>query len=325
MNRLISTKAIVLAATLVALLTPFETEGSDGIPRAPGGELSTTTTESLLLETRLALFQPSLHSRAGREIERIVSSPLTRLPSNARSRGWAELGLHARSGEGPGMFIASPFGAAYYRLAEPIYVTVAMGAVGELVFEGSDSFRADGYLGNPYLGFGFDLPIEGLEVQLLGGFTIPLAGVDGGPAYGFAQGIRGGWSPWLWASRRLSLVAGAKFDLDGEGPLRFGGEVGLAPMFWFGEGSLPARFALQGALHGSLVIADILDVGGRALVVQPGGGGDAQAAAEVFANVMGSGQKVYHARLTMPLNRPYGFAFSEGGFWGLHLGAGMVF
>ncbi len=267
---------------------------------------------------------PALQSRAGREIERVVSSPLTRLPANARARGWAEVGLHARSGEGPGMLVVSPFGTAYYRLADPVYVTVALGAVGELVFEGDDSFRADAHVGNPYLGFGFDLPIEGLEVQLLGGFTVPLAGIDGGPAYAFARGMRGGWSPWLWSSRRLSLVAGARFDMEGEGPLRFGGEAGVAPMFWFGEGSLPARLALQTALQGSVVLLDVIDAGVKALAVSPGGDAGAQLATEIFVNVQGSGQRIYHARLTVPLNEPYGFAFGPNGFWGLHLAAGMV-
>ena len=273
----------------------------------------------------LASFGMGLHSRSEREIERIVSSPLRRLPSNARSRGWAELGFHARAGDGPGRLMASPLGAAYYRLAEPLYVTLMMGAFGELVLEGDDAFSVEAHIGNPYLGFGFELPLPGVELQLLGGFTVPLAGVDGAAAYHFAQGMRGLWSPWLWASRRLSPVVGARIDTSGDEAVRFGGEFGLAPMFWFGEGRAPAQLAIQGSLHASVVVADVVDIGARGLGVGLGEGVGTQLSTEIFVNVQTGGDRIYHARLTMPLNKPYGFAFAPEGVWAIHVGGGMLF
>ncbi len=269
--------------------------------------------------------ETGLQSRAGREIEKIVTSPLRRLPANARARGWAEVGLHARAGDEPGRLMASPVGAAYYRLADPVYVTVALGAIGKLTFEGDDAFEVDAYVGNPYLGFGLDIPVEGVDVGLTGGFTVPIATEGGVLAFSYAQGMRGAWEQWLWATRRLSLVGGMRFDAEGVGPLRFGGEFGIAPMFWFGEGTAATRLVMQGSMQASTVLAGVIDVGLRGLGVGAGGDSPTQASTEVFANVQGPGQRIYHARFTIPLNEPYGFAFSPGGHWALHLGAGMVF
>ena len=105
--------------------------------------------------------------------------------------------------------------------------------------------------------------------------------------------------------------------------MRFGVELGAAPMFWFGEGSGPVRFARQGSAQASLVLAEVVDLGARGIAVSTGDG--TQLSSELFANIQGARQRVYHARLTMPLNEPYGFAFSDTGVWGLHIGYGLIF
>ena len=61
------------------------------------------------------------------------------------------------------------------------------------------------------------------------------------------------------------------------------------------------------------------------VAVPTGGSGDnAQIALEPFARI-GFGDGFVNLRLTMNLDEPFGFAFDDGGIWGLHVGAGGSF
>ena len=253
-----------------------------------------------------------------------------------------EIGFHAQSqDDGPGLFVISPHPRGHAQLTDLFFLEASLPTVGIiLIGEGDDSDLIneiegrddnDFEFGNPYLGMGFhfDNPLQ--ELQIRSGVTLPVARPDGASALAFGEGMRSGWEPWLWAPRRLSAVIGADFRQYIHEGLAVDTGVAFAPMFWMGDGSEDTEFAFQA--HGGLtskLADDTIETGfrltavqGRSLV-QQGDDADLQMGIEPFGRLIIDDQ-VYSARLTVPLNEPYGFGFSSDGLWALHLGAGTRF
>lgn len=252
------------------------------------------------------------------------------------TEAWVELGTHAHNQEGgPATIVLSPLGTGYLHLTEEAFAELTAGGVGTIALEGDAQHSIDdrdnivSHLSNPYLGVGYVSRDEEVDITVTAGITVPLAVPGGSGRYAFGEGMRGRWDPWLWAPRRLSPVVGVEYRYQIDGITYASGEAGAAAMVWMGEGEASTRVALQGAGEAGVMLSDTLESGARATFVtgeSVGGIEDAplQLSAELFGRIHANDQ-LYQARLTVPLNSPYGFGFGSGGVWGLHLGAGFQF
>ena len=253
-----------------------------------------------------------------------------------KSEAWLELGTHAQNPSGaPAMFALSPLASGYYHLADPVYAEATVGGIGTLTMSGDDQFELDDrdnvdiQFANPYLGIGYLTEFSGLELKITAGITVPLAIPGGAAAYTIAEGMRGGWDPWLWAPRRLAPVLGVEAHQGLQHDMQIGGEISTAAMAWFGDGSQDTIYVLQSSAQWSIDASDVVELGTRLRGVigrSLGNMGDRglQTAFELFG-ILEARDQIYQARLVVPINDPYGFGFSSGGVWGLHVGAGMQF
>ena len=261
------------------------------------------------------------------------------LPTSAvaqQSSGWVEFGTHLQNqSDGPALAVVSPVASGYLQVTETLYLEATVPAVGLVVLSGDethdlgDRHNIDTQIGNPFLGFGASHEFRGWEMKYSGGVGLPL-GVPGGlSTYIFAEGMRGGWDPWLWSPRRLTPVIGVSGRHWLDETIRLGIHAKTGIMFWFGDGSAPREFAHQLAIEIATAPRENIEIGLRNRTVlsrflASQGQRVAQNSVELFGQLEAR-EQFYQARLTVPLNEPHGFGFSSGGIWGLHLGAGMRF
>ena len=255
--------------------------------------------------------------------------------SAQESEAWFELGTHAQNPPvGAAVLALSPLASGYLYLTDLVYVEIIAGGVGTVNLTDDDvdlesRGDVDVRFGNPYLGVGFFTEGSGRQIDITTGLTVPLASTEGAASYAFAEGMRGGADPWLWAPRRLAPVVGGSIRQRMQGGFILGGELQMAAMSWFGDGEQDAIYVLQTGIVASTSLSEDFDIGTRAQGVVGRSLGNQgqrgfQTAAEIFAELE-VGDQTYHARLTVPINNPYGFGFSSDGVWGLHIGMGISF
>ncbi len=257
--------------------------------------------------------------------------------------GSVELGFHAQSQEdGPGIFVFSPHPRGHASLTDEVFVEASLPAIAIFyigddeedsnLIDGLESQSDDDFeLGNPYLGAGVAISSSVQTLKLRTGVTLPVARPDGALALSFGEGMRSGWEPWLWAPRRLSPVFGADFQHRLDSALAVDAGASIAPMIWMGDGSRDTEIAGQahvditgqpgdGEFETGLRLSGVY---GPSLAT-PDESSDLQMGLQPFARLHVNDQ-IYSARLSIPLNDPYGFGFSSDGVWALHLGAGTRF
>jgi hypothetical protein len=181
-------------------------------------------------------------------------------------------------------------------------------------------------VGNPFLSGHYVLATEALNFRLGAGIAIPLAGVSGdrgvSRAFGYENAIanRAGFDRWLWEPDRLGLVVPARVEgLVGRVLLGADGAVGA--LLWTGAGTQDTTYFGQLAGEVGYQISNRSTLGLRflghwlpdvdvddpsfAFALEPG-----------FRTQLGNAGFL-GLRLTLPVDEPYGFAFEEGGNWGL--------
>ena len=145
-------------------------------------------------------------------------------------------------------------------------------------------------------------------------------------AFATSAATHGNRRLWLWAPERLSLV------LRGTVSHRFAeafdvfGEAGVAPMIPVGDEGTDTDLFMEGTVGGAWVVPDLLRLGlGLSLAWLPTGTGDVlQTSLQLFGRVWLDNLFLALA-FTMNLDEPAGFAFDNGGIWGLHFGVGSQF
>jgi len=192
-------------------------------------------------------------------------------------------------------------------------------------------------LGNPAVSAFYRVEMDTAVLRLGVGLALPVADLeeDGTPSatrvigYGVAQGMRGLWDMWLWASDRLT-VAVPQLRLDSlSQDLVWAVEGGMGLMIDTSDDDRDLEVPLQAAVEGGARLGRSFVIGGRFQVVwiPTLDGEDAdrlQMAIEPFARVELENAFLY-AKLTLNLDEPFGFAFDDHGVWGLHIGGGTRF
>jgi len=145
-------------------------------------------------------------------------------------------------------------------------------------------------------------------------------------AFATSAATHGNRRLWLWAPERLSLV------LRGTVSHRFAeafdvfGEAGVAPMIPVGDEGTDTDLFVEGTVGGAWVVPDLLRLGlSLSLAWLPTGSGDLlQTSLQLFGRIWLDNLFLALA-FTMNLDEPAGFAFDDGGIWGVHFGVGSQF
>ena len=180
----------------------------------------------------------------------------------------------------------------------------------------------DGFdIGNPYIGINlFD---DRLRWSL--GIGLPVASNDFGAPLVAAWFTRGLQDPHLWLSETLSFVGRVRAEAGNEVVLAFDGAAIVAVPTGDDDGRDVELF-LQPAGELIVRVARPTSFGAR-LSLQwsvTGDGDRAQLALAPFLR-QDFGTSFLTAQLLMNLDEPLGFAFDEGGVWGLFVGLGSGF
>jgi hypothetical protein len=181
-------------------------------------------------------------------------------------------------------------------------------------------------LGNIYLGInGF----AGGRVRWSGGIGLPTASPDGsgGGALGAAAGIHGLQDLYLWFRDTLSLVGRVRVEAGSSVLFAVDGAAYFLIPTGDEDADRNTEFVLQPAGELGFRLSSATTFGARvsATWVTTGDADDnAQASLTPFVrHDFGSG--FFSAQLVMNLDEPLGFAFDDGGYWGLFLGLGGGF
>ncbi len=252
----------------------------------------------------------------------------------------AELGFAASSLDGSTGFWISPLLSGWFRVEKTIAVSAEWGSVALLASPDPDNDRSGVGAGNPYLGF-YSIRQHGPTILRIGvGMTIPVATISADSrladwdTYHGAMAMRGMWRWWLWVPDSISLALPVSWDSTiGDGWL-WGGEAALATtvilpkparstVFLRGE-PRTADLLIPMELYGGYRRGD-LDLGLKLQAVFVATGEtELQLSLSPFGKLR-IGQGFLETRFTANLDRPLGFAFEKGRFWGLHLGGGYGF
>lgn len=131
---------------------------------------------------------------------------------------------------------------------------------------------------------------------------------------------------WLWAPERLSLVLRGAVSHRLAGAFDVFAETALAPLIPVGDEGDDTDLFVEGTVGGAWVVPDLLRLGlGFSMAWLPTGTGDVlQTSLQLFGRMWLD--KLFLAlAFTMNLDEPAGFAFDDGGRWGLHIGVGSEF
>lgn len=179
----------------------------------------------------------------------------------------------------------------------------------------------DGFdIGNPYIGINlFDDRLRwsfGIGLPVASDFGVPLV------AAWFTRGLQ---DPHLWLSDTLSFVGRVRAEAGNEVVLAFDGAA-IVAVPTGDDDARDVELFLQPAGELIVRVARPTSFGAR-LSLQwavTGDGDRAQLALAPFLR-QDFGTSFLTAQLLMNLDEPLGFAFDEGGFWGLFIGIGSGF
>lgn len=263
----------------------------------------------------------------GTELEPVATSPW-------RGRLWAELGFMNRDD----IKVLTPLFALDYRPAGVFQLEARFGLAGAIVdvLGGTETHFEPGnpYIAGYYVGEFGSWPNE-FEFHLGLGFAIPVAAVDDGSTEDAfvslatltgAAGIHGARSLWLWAPDTATPVLSARLR-GGWDELRFNANVEYA--LFIPTANTDAR-DLESALELGVeagyqpVEAVVFGLGLSAVAFPASDSFDDQfqAALDLFVRASPGGA-LLEATFTMNLDDPFGFAFDDEGYWGLHIGLGI--
>jgi len=226
--------------------------------------------------------------------------------------------------------IAPRFGGAFV-LGESIELKVQLPLVtGNFERKMEQTSETRTLPGNPFVGLGHVLAPEGFRLTVGGGAAVPLAQDKKSDqydnlAFSYARASRAGREGWLYTPHRLPIVAYANLEKKIErGPL-VGADFAFALMPRIrGSSDALATTAQLGVWAAAALVDDSLRLGGRIDSVLLASD-RVQMAFVPFLHVDTDGGALFRAELTVNLNDPYGFAFEEGGVWGLSVYAGSRF
>ncbi len=184
--------------------------------------------------------------------------------------------------------------------------------------------------GNPFAGIGYVVAPRIFRFTVGGGIAAPLAkdkrsDLYDDLAFRYALAARSGREAWLYTPDRLPIVVYANLEAKLErGPL-LGADMALAFMPRVrGRGDDLVSTTQVGVWAAASLADDAVRLGGRidAVLLE---GGRSQTALVPFVHVETSTGTLFRAEFTANLDKPYGFAFEEGGVWGLSVLAGSRF
>ncbi len=183
--------------------------------------------------------------------------------------------------------------------------------------------------GNPFVGLGHVLAPQGFRLTLGGGVAAPLAQDKKSDRYDnvafyYARGSRAGREGWLYTPNRLPVVLYANLEKDIEGGPLVGADFAFALMPRIRGSADTLATTAQLGVWAAALLADSVRLGGRIDTVLLAST-RLQAALVPFLHVDTEGGALFRTELTVNLSDPYGFAFEDGGVWGLSLYAGSRF
>ncbi|MEM9194898.1 MAG: hypothetical protein AAGF12_37310 [Myxococcota bacterium] len=235
--------------------------------------------------------------------------------------------------------VISPLVGGFARIGERLQLGLLWGAAyASAEAAGAGSLEGNQFeIGNPYALAAYAFPLgDRLMLRVGGGLTVPLAFRRSDPDFGDSVGslglrvaaaMRGNWNAWLFAEDTMAIVLpSARLDYAFRFPLRIGVELATAVLIDTSGDRDAAEFATQLKLEGFYTFSRWLRLGlrVRGVWVPTVPGDNAQVAIEPFVRAL-LGPTFTEVRLVMNLDRPSGFAFDEGGIWGLHVGVGASF
>lgn len=253
----------------------------------------------------------------------------------------AELGFAATSLDGYTGYWISPLLSGWFRLERTIAIEAEWGSVALLASPDPDSDRSGIGAGNPYLGF-YSVRQHGPTVLKVGmGMTMPVATVVSETdfetdknTYRGAMAMRGMWKWWLWMPDSISLAVPVSWDSEVAGRWLWGGEGALAATVLLPRPGRTMVFLRDEPRTADLLVPLELYAGYRTGKLVAGGRLQAVFVATGETELQLSfspygklelGQGFLEARFTANIDRPLGFAFEKGRFWGIHLGGGYGF
>jgi hypothetical protein len=325
------------------------------------GEEAQAATEAPVSETEVAAEPPAEATAPGPQPKAAAPGPTVPIPPSGPSRTpivttstpssgteplvprglvAAELGFAATSLDGYTGYWISPLLSGWFRLERTIAIEAEWGSVALLASPDPDSNRSGIGAGNPYLGF-YSVRQHGPTVLRVGvGMTIPVATISGDSriadwnTYQGAMAMRGMWRWWLWVPDSLSLAIPVSWDSEIAGRWLWGGEGALAATVILPKPARSTVFLRDEPRTADLLIPLELYAGYRTGKLVAGGRLQAVFVATGETELQLSlspygklelGQGFLEARFTANIDRPLGFAFEKGRFWGIHLGGGYGF
>jgi hypothetical protein len=250
----------------------------------------------------------------------------------------AELGFLSKNENGNTAFWASPLLHGWFRVLDKFAIEASWGFVSLNVApnagEADNAFRA----GNPFLA-GYSVRRHGCTELRIGiGATIPVATLKdlndtaNKKAYVGAMAMRGMWNWWLWIPSSINIVMPIAWDTVLSDHWIWGGSIAIAITGIFMGGD--AGFLSEDTRRGHVIIPVSLKLGYRIGSAVLGahlhsvnfltGDTGTQLSLVPYTKIE-IGHGFILARFDLNLDKPYGFAFNDDGYWGAHLGGGMKF
>ncbi|RLB52630.1 MAG: hypothetical protein DRJ42_14270 [Deltaproteobacteria bacterium] len=149
-------------------------------------------------------------------------------------------------------------------------------------------------------------------------------------AFATSAATHGNRRLWLWSPERLSLVLRGTVSHRVAGAFDVFGEAAVAPMIPVGDEGTDTHLFVEGTVGGAWVVPELLRLGIGLSVAylssgMPAGSEDpVQTSLQLFGRIWLDNLFLALA-FTMNLDEPAGFAFSDGGVWGVHFGVGSRF
>jgi hypothetical protein len=250
-----------------------------------------------------------------------LGAGLSLSPAQA-GRVWGELGFHTQER----YMVLSPIIGGGYKVMDQLelelvipmaYASIDAGLTEESTF----------VLGNVYAGANYIAGEGELKYKVGGGLGLPTSSagdIIDALAYASAGGIRGFQDFYYWWPESLTMNGIGRIEYGTQ--LVFTGDVSLSFFIPIGDYDNDNEFTLGLTPGIGYWASEDALLGGRINVWFSSFGGDStQFGLEPFFRYMLGDSAFLNARFTLNLDRPAGFAFDEGRFWGLHLGGGAAF
>jgi hypothetical protein len=145
-------------------------------------------------------------------------------------------------------------------------------------------------------------------------------------AFATSAAAHGNRAYWLWTPEQLGLVVSGAASHRFDNVLDVFAEAAIASLIPVGNERTDVDLFIEAAIGAAWVVPELLDLGLMFQVaLLPTGPADlAQTSLELFGRVWLD--TLYFALgFTMNLDPALGFAFADGGIWGLHVGVGARF